>query len=69
LFLSVEDAPPLTIGAVNLPALIIAISMTLVTTPWGAKMAHALPAKTLRRIFAVFILIVAANMLRKALGA
>ncbi|MCT4557304.1 MAG: sulfite exporter TauE/SafE family protein [Pelagimonas sp.] len=59
----VADAPPWTIGAVNLPALVIAISMTLITTPWGARMAHALPARVLRRIFAVFILIVAARML------
>lgn len=66
LFLSIENAPPLTIGAVNLPALVIAISMTMITTPWGAKLAHALPAAVLRRGFAVFILIVAANMLRKA---
>ncbi|CUH80005.1 sulfite exporter TauE/SafE family protein [Tropicibacter naphthalenivorans] len=69
LLLPVEGAPPFTIGAVNIPALVIAIAMTMLTTPYGAKMAHALPALTLRRIFAVFILIVAANMLRKALGA
>jgi uncharacterized membrane protein YfcA len=68
LFLTIENAPPLTIGAVNLPALVIAISMTMITTPWGAKLAHALPAAVLRRGFAVFILIVAANMLRKALA-
>lgn len=67
LTLSVENAPPLTLGAVNIPALIIAISMTLITAPWGAKLAHILPALVLRRIFAVFILCVAANMLRKAL--
>ncbi len=69
LLLEVPGAPPMTIGAVNIPALVIAVSMTMITTPWGAKLAHALPALILRRIFAVFILIVAANMLRKALGA
>ncbi|WGW02415.1 sulfite exporter TauE/SafE family protein [Tropicibacter oceani] len=67
LMLGVTGAPPYTVGAVNIPAFLIAVSMTLITTPWGAKMAHALPALTLRRTFAVFILIVAANMLRKAL--
>lgn len=69
LFLPVTGAPPLTIGAVNLPAFAIAVSMTLITTPWGVKLAHALPAMLLRRAFAVFILIVAANMLRLALSA
>ncbi|KUF09035.1 sulfite exporter TauE/SafE family protein [Pseudoponticoccus marisrubri] len=67
LMVSIAEAPPLTVGAVNLPALVIAVSMTLLTTPLGARLAHALPALTLRRIFAVFILIVAANMLREAL--
>ena len=67
LMLDVEQAPPLSLGAVNIPALLIAVSMTMITAPWGARLAHALPALVLRRIFAVFILIVAANMLRKAL--
>ncbi|KID12403.1 sulfite exporter TauE/SafE family protein [Ponticoccus alexandrii] len=69
LFLNVAGAPPLTVGAVNVPALVIAISMTLITAPMGAKLAHALDALLLRRLFAVFILIVAVNMLRKALWA
>lgn len=59
--------PPLTLGSVNLGAFVIAISMTLLTAPLGARLAHALDEKTLRRSFAVFILVVAANMLRKAL--
>lgn len=67
LLLSVPDAPPMTVGAVNIPALVIAVSMTMITTPWGARLAHALDALILRRTFAVFILIVSANMLRKAL--
>jgi uncharacterized protein len=33
----------------------------------GAKLAHSIQDKTLRRAFAVFILIVAVNMLRKSL--
>lgn len=59
--------PPLTIGSVNIGAFAIAISMTLITAPIGAKLAHSVEDKTLRRAFAVFILIVAANMLRKAI--
>jgi len=62
-----EVRPPLTFGAVNLGAFLIAISMTLITAPMGAKLAHSIQDKTLRRAFAVFILIVAVNMLRKSL--
>lgn len=68
LTLSVPAAPPLSIGAVNLPAFGIIIAMTLITTPWGVKLAHRTNAAPLRRAFAVFITIVALNMLRKVLG-
>ncbi|MFZ5961787.1 sulfite exporter TauE/SafE family protein [Thalassococcus sp. BH17M4-6] len=60
--------PPFMLGAVNLAAFAIAVSMTLITAPLGARIAHALDALLLRRVFAVFVLIVALNMLRKAAG-
>jgi uncharacterized protein len=68
LLVPITDAPPLTIGAVNLPAFGIVVAMTLITAPLGAKLAHAMDPKPLKRVFAVFISIVALNMLRKALG-
>lgn len=67
LLLDVADAPPFTIGAVNLPAFAVIIPMTLLTTPYGVRLAHAMDPKPLKRIFAIFITIVAANMLRKVL--
>lgn len=60
--------PPLTIGAVNLVAFVIVIAMTLITAPLGVKLAHAMDPKPLKRVFAVFLVLVALNMLRKALG-
>lgn len=60
--------PPWTIGSVNLPAFLVIIAMTLVTTPWGVRLAHAMDPGPLKRIFAVFLAIVALNMLRKATG-
>lgn len=63
-----EARPPFTIGAVNLPAFALVIAMTLLTTPYGARLAHAMDPKPLRRVFAVFLTLVALNMLRKALG-
>ncbi len=63
-----EHRPPLTIGAVNLVAFGIVVAMTMITAPWGVKLAHAMDPKPLKRVFAVFLTLVALNMLRKALG-
>jgi uncharacterized membrane protein YfcA len=70
LFVSIDPAqrPPMTLGAVNLVAFAITIAMTLMTTPLGVKLAHAMDPKPLKRVFAVFLTLVALNMLRKAIG-
>ena len=70
LFLPIDPAhrPPLTIGAVNLVAFGVVVAMTLMTAPLGVKLAHAMDPKPLRRIFGVFLTLVALNMLRKAAG-
>jgi uncharacterized membrane protein YfcA len=60
--------PPFTIGAVNLVAFVVVIAMTLVTAPWGVKLAAAMDAGPLKKAFGVFLTLVALNMLRKALG-
>ncbi len=59
--------PPLTIGLVNLPAFAVVVSMTLITAPFGVKLAHALDPKPLKTVFAFFIMLMALNMLRKAI--
>lgn len=66
LFATVSAAPPYTVGAVNLPAFLVIIAMTLITTPYGVRLAHATDAGPLKRIFAAFLTVVALNMLRKA---
>lgn len=58
--------PPFTIGAVNLPAFAAIVAMTFLTAPIGARLSHAADPRLLRRIFAVFVLLMALNMLRKA---
>jgi uncharacterized protein len=68
LFLTVADAPPWTVGAVNLPAFLVVIGTTLLTTPLGVRLAHAMNPKPLKRAFALFLTLVALNMLRKVLG-
>jgi len=70
LFVSIDPAvrPPFTIGAVNLVGFVLIIAMTLITAPYGVKLAHAMDPKPLKRIFAVFLILVALNMIRKAAG-
>jgi len=70
LFLRIDAGmrPPYTIGAVNLVAFAIVVAMTLMTAPLGVKLAHAMDPKPLKRVFAVFLTLVALNMLRKAVG-
>ncbi|SEK96954.1 sulfite exporter TauE/SafE family protein [Pacificibacter marinus] len=64
-----DITPPFTIGAVNIPAFLIVIAMTLITAPYGAKLAHRMNPKPLKRLFGVFLILVAFNMLRKTFGA
>lgn len=68
LLVPVADAPPWTFGAVNLPAFGIVVMMTMITAPLGARLAHAMNPRPLKRAFALFIAVMALNMLRKALG-
>ena len=69
-FLTVDMAvaPPYSVGAVNLVAFGLVIAMTMITAPWGAALAHRMDPKPLKRVFGVFLILVALNMLRKALG-
>ncbi len=59
--------PPLTVGAVNIPAFALVVTMTMITAPYGVNLAHSMNPKPLTRVFAVFLTLVALNMLRKAL--
>lgn len=68
LFVDIAVTPPWTIGAVNIPAFLLIITMTMITAPYGVKIAHSMDPKPLKRVFAVFLTLVALNMLRKALG-
>lgn len=68
LFVDIPDAPPWTFGAVNLLAFGLIVAMTLITAPWGAAIAHKMDPKPLKRLFGIFLILVALNMLRKAFG-
>lgn len=59
--------PPLSIGYVNVLAMLLIVPATVLSTPWGVKAAHALGRTTLRRIFAAFLLLTALRMAMKVL--
>jgi len=58
-----SQLPPLTFGYVYLPALIGLVVGTFFTVPYGAKAAHSLPVKTLKRVFGVILFAMATKML------
>ncbi len=62
-----SHAPPGTLGLVNLPAFAVIVAMTLITTPWGVHLSHKLDPAPLKRVFAVFLCLVALNMSLKTL--
>lgn len=62
------DRPPFTLGYVNLPAFAIIVPMTVLSAPWGVKLAHSMNPRPLKLLFALFLAITALNMARKALG-
>ncbi|MEM5471064.1 sulfite exporter TauE/SafE family protein [Hoeflea sp. AS60] len=65
---SVPDRPPLSLGYVNLIAVAIIFPFTTFFAPVGAKLAHSLDPKWVKRAFAVFLGITALRMLYSTFG-
>ena len=55
--------PAYTLGYVNLSVFALIIITSIVTAPVGANLAHKLPERTLRIIFAIFLLALSLKML------
>ncbi len=66
--LGVPDRPPWSLGYVSIPGMLFIGVLTVLTTPLGAHLAHALPANNLRRLFAVALALTAGSLLYKAFG-
>ena len=63
-----QPAPlPGAFGFLYLPALAVISMASMLTAPLGARAAHALNVRQLRRIFAVMLFVLAADMLRRGL--
>jgi uncharacterized membrane protein YfcA len=61
----VPGVPPLSLGYINLPALVLVAVLAAICAPFGAAIAHRLDQKTLKYVFAAFLVFVGLNMLWK----
>ncbi|MGI9309277.1 MAG: sulfite exporter TauE/SafE family protein [Gammaproteobacteria bacterium] len=55
--------PPFSLGYVSWLAFLLLSPATILAAPWGARLAHSLSPKTLRRVFAVFLGVTSMRML------
>lgn len=62
------DMPAGTLGFVYLPALALVASAAVLTAPLGARTAHTLPVKSLKRVFALMLYGLAGYMLVKGMS-
>ena len=60
--LGVPLRPPFSLGYVNLLGMALIVPMTMLTTGWGAQLAHRTDARLLRRLFAAFLALTALRM-------
>jgi len=61
--LGVPGLPSMSLGFINLTALMGIVATSVLTAPFGVKLAHSLPIDNLKRIFAVLLYIVGVKML------
>lgn len=60
--------PPLSVGYINLVALVLVAVLAAMFAPLGAALAHRLDQKTLKYVFAAFLVVVGLNMLWKVVA-
>lgn len=61
--LRVDGLPGYTFGFVYLPALGLVVATSMLVAPLGARVAHRVPAKRLRLVFALLLYLMAASLL------
>ena len=61
--LGVDGRPAMSWGYLYIPGLIGIVCASVFTAPLGAKLAHSLPVDKLKRLFAIFLYLVATRML------
>lgn len=66
--LSKQGLPPYSIGYIYLPALAAVVAASIISAPYGARLAHSWPVAKLRRVFAVLMFALGAYMAWRAVG-
>ena len=56
-----------SVGFVNMPATLAIASMSVLTAPLGVAAAHSLPPAMLKRVFGIYLVVIALIMFRNAL--
>ena len=59
----VPDLPQWSLGYVYLPALLLVVAASMPMAPLGARLAHRLPVKRLRVVFALMLFALGLRML------
>ena len=67
--LDTPDLPPGSLGFIYLPALLVISMASVLTAPLGARTAHRLPVKSMKRVFAMMLFGLAGYMLYRAFAA
>lgn len=60
--------PPWSLGYVSLVGFALIVPTSMISTPWGVKLAHTIPPLLLKRLFALFLAITAIRMFYSLLG-
>jgi uncharacterized membrane protein YfcA len=61
--LRVDGLPSPSLGYVYLPAVALVAAMSMLAAPFGARVAHRVPVKRLRLVFALLLYVLAVRML------
>lgn len=56
------ELPPLSLGFVSIPATVLIIPSAILMSPYGVKVAHGIKKDTLRKIFALLLLLISLKM-------
>lgn len=64
----VAGRPPLSLGYVNLSALVLIGAAAALVAPLGVALAHRLDQKILKRVFAVYLFVIGGRMIFQALA-
>ncbi len=64
---SVPDLPPGSVGYVNIIAALSIVSMSVITAPIGARLAHSLDGVKLKRYFGIYLIVTSIYVFYKAM--